>query len=58
MDRRSSVAGARAQLPSILVTSVRPSFDDAYRAFVKAHPLAEVGLDRDFVVSVRDRSTG
>ncbi|WP_437298939.1 type II toxin-antitoxin system Phd/YefM family antitoxin [Sorangium sp. So ce426] len=38
--------------------SDRPSFGDAYRAFRKRHDLAEVGLERDFAASVRDRSPG
>jgi prevent-host-death family protein len=36
----------------------RPSFGAAYRAFRKAHALNEVGLERDFAASVRDRSPG
>ncbi len=36
----------------------RPSFGDAYRAFRKVHALDEVGLERDFAASVRDRSPG
>lgn len=36
----------------------RPSFGDAYRAFRKRHVLEEVGLERDFAASVRDRSPG
>lgn len=38
--------------------SKRPSFGDAYRAFRELHGLAEIGLDRDFVAAVRDRSPG
>jgi prevent-host-death family protein len=38
--------------------SDRPSFGDAYRAFRKRYPLDEVGLERDFAQSVRDRSPG
>jgi prevent-host-death family protein len=36
----------------------RPSFGAAYRAFRKVHALDEVGLERDFAASVRDRSPG
>jgi prevent-host-death family protein len=36
----------------------RPAFADAYRAFLARFPLAEVGLDRGFPGSVRDRATG
>lgn len=36
----------------------RPSFANAYRAFLERHPLEEVGLDGDFAASVRDRSMG
>ena len=38
--------------------SERPSFGEAYRAFRKMYPLDEVGLERDFAASVRDRSSG
>lgn len=34
------------------------AFGDAYRRFLKAHPLDEVGLDRDELASLRDRSVG
>ena len=36
----------------------RPRFGDAYRNFLKRHPLHEVGLDADFVPSTRDRGRG
>jgi prevent-host-death family protein len=36
----------------------RPRFGDAYRAFLARFPLDEVGLERDFAASVRDRSPG
>jgi len=38
--------------------SERPSFSDTYRAFLGRFPLADVGLESDFAVSVRDRSPG
>lgn len=38
--------------------SERPRFGDAYRAFLERFPLGEVGLERDFAASVRDRSPG
>lgn len=38
--------------------SGRRSFGDAYRAFLEEYPLDEVGLERDFATSVRDRSPG
>lgn len=38
--------------------SDRPRFGDVYRAFVKRFPLDEVGLEREFAASVRDRSPG
>ncbi|WP_437681530.1 type II toxin-antitoxin system Phd/YefM family antitoxin [Sorangium sp. So ce131] len=38
--------------------SDRPRFGDVYRAFLRRFPLDEVGLDRDFAASVRDRSPG
>ena len=36
----------------------RPGFGDAYRAFLEEHSLGEVGLDGDFVASLRDRRGG
>ena len=36
----------------------RPRFADAYSAFRKRYSLDEVGVDRDFAPSVRDRSPG
>lgn len=38
--------------------SERPRFGDAYRAFLQRFTLDEVGLERDFAASVRDRSPG
>lgn len=38
--------------------SGRPSFGDAYRAFLRNISLEKVGLDDDFATSVRDRSPG
>jgi prevent-host-death family protein len=38
--------------------SDRPRFGDAYRAFLKRFRLDEVGLEREFAASVRDRSPG
>jgi prevent-host-death family protein len=34
------------------------NFGDAYRAFVDRHPLAEVGLEPDFLDSLRDQAAG
>ena len=36
----------------------RSSFGEAYRQFLKAHPLREVGLEGDFFESARDRGPG
>jgi prevent-host-death family protein len=36
----------------------RLHFRDAYRMFLKTHPLEKIGLDENFVASVRDRVTG
>jgi prevent-host-death family protein len=36
----------------------RPRFSDVYRAFRARFPLEEVGLERNFAASVRDRSPG
>src|SRR5437867_12575026 len=36
----------------------RLHFRDAYRKFLKTHPLQELGVDEDFAASVRDRTTG
>ena len=36
----------------------RLHFRDAYREFLKTHSLQEVGVDNDFAVSARDRTTG
>ena len=33
-------------------------FRETYKRFLKAHPLAEVGLESDFFDSGRDRSSG
>lgn len=38
--------------------SERPRFGDAYREFLKRFSLDEVGLERDFAASLRDRSPG
>lgn len=36
----------------------RPRFGDVYRNFLKTHSLAQVGLDDDFGVSIRDKGPG
>jgi prevent-host-death family protein len=36
----------------------RLHFSDAYRKFLGRHPLEEIGVDDDFAVSSRDRTTG
>ena len=36
----------------------RPQFSDVYRNFLKRYALDEVGLDRDFAASTRDRGLG
>lgn len=36
----------------------RLHFRDAYRKFLKAHSLQEIGLDDDFATAARDRTTG
>jgi prevent-host-death family protein len=33
-------------------------FGEAYRRFLKTHPLLEVGIDDDFFESARDRNPG
>ena len=33
-------------------------FAETYKRFLKAHPLAEVGLDQDFFASARDPDSG
>ncbi len=38
--------------------SERPLFGEAYKRFLKAHPLREVGLEEDFFDSTRDRGSG
>ena len=35
-----------------------PSFGEAYRSFRRKHALDEVGVEEDFVRSLRDRSPG
>ncbi len=40
------------------LTAKRPSFTEAYRAFVAEFALDEVGLDQDFAASLRDQRTG
>ncbi len=36
----------------------RPHFADTYRAFLEQYPLAEEGLEEDYVESLRDRKPG
>jgi prevent-host-death family protein len=36
----------------------RASFGEAYRRFLRAHPLREVGLEDDIFESARDRGPG
>jgi prevent-host-death family protein len=36
----------------------RSSFGDAYRRFLKKHPLREIGVEEDAFESTRDRGTG
>jgi prevent-host-death family protein len=38
--------------------SEQASFGDAYRAFLDRHPAGEIGLDADFIDSLRDRGPG
>jgi prevent-host-death family protein len=38
--------------------SKRTSFQDVYQKFLKKHSLAEVGLEKDFACTLRDRSPG
>ena len=38
--------------------SVRPRFADAYRAFLTAHSPRDLDLERSFIESVRDKSSG
>lgn len=33
-------------------------FSDAYRTFLEKHSLDEIGIERDFAASTRDRTTG
>jgi len=33
-------------------------FGDAYRRFLESHSLQEIGIDRNFVTTLRDRTTG
>ena len=33
-------------------------FGDAYRKFLERHRLEEIGVDKDFALSTRDRTTG
>jgi prevent-host-death family protein len=40
------------------LSSERPRFGDAYRAFLDRFALDEVGIEDDFALSVRDRSSG
>lgn len=36
----------------------RTGFGEAYREFLKSHPLRDLGVDKDFFESTRDRQTG
>ena len=36
----------------------RVHFSDAYRKFLEKHSLEEIGVEDDFAVSTRDRTTG
>jgi prevent-host-death family protein len=36
----------------------RPRFGDAYRAFLDQHSLKEIGLDKGFAASVREKGLG
>jgi hypothetical protein len=36
----------------------RLHFGDAYKKFLETHSLREIGVDDDFAVSTRDRTTG
>ena len=36
----------------------RLHFSDAYRRFLERYSLREIGIQRDFVTTVRDRTTG
>lgn len=36
----------------------RTSFGDAYRRFLQTHPLREIGLEKAFFDSIRDRGKG
>jgi prevent-host-death family protein len=36
----------------------RLHFSDAYRMFLEQHSLKEIGVEEDFAVSTRDRTTG
>ena len=36
----------------------RLHFSDAYKDFIERHSLEEIGVDDDFAVSARDRTTG
>lgn len=38
--------------------SKRTTFQDSYQKLLKKHPLAEVGLEKDFARKLRDRSPG
>lgn len=33
-------------------------FSDAYRRFLESHSLQEIGIERNFVTTLRDRTTG
>jgi prevent-host-death family protein len=36
----------------------RPRFGDAYRHFLETHSLEEIGVDRDFAASSREKGVG
>ena len=36
----------------------RPHFRDAYRRFLKKHPLEEIGVEQGWAASLRDKSSG
>jgi prevent-host-death family protein len=36
----------------------RPRFGDAYKKFLNRYSLAEIGFDKDFTATTRDRSPG
>jgi prevent-host-death family protein len=56
----------RGQPVAVLVSSreferlrgKRLHFSDAYKKFLERHSLEEIGVESDFVVSTRDKTTG